>query len=190
MEYKYFTYKIKMFITVLVIFGSLNTAFSQINSNNNIINYISNFINGYFKSNIKFEKYFYIIVGLAAIICAMNRDTWLPFLGETVLPSTFVPLHEHKGDTNIQVNVKPNTKVAYWSALPRTDNIIPTVTNAYGDYSNYGVVMSDDNGDVILSFNKGTSYTVPNGSTINPHVHYREINDDWGMMGPVQTYYL
>jgi ABC-type Fe3+-hydroxamate transport system substrate-binding protein len=69
------------------------------------------------------------------------------------------------------IKTKPNTKVAYWAALPKGDN--PDVITAYGDYSNSGVVMSDANGNAVLQFNKGTGYIVPGGKYIRPHVHYR-----------------
>jgi hypothetical protein len=94
-----------------------------------------------------------------------------------------------EGNTKITINVSPNTKVAYWSAKS-TEKQLPTVEEAYDDYSNSGVVMSDSNGKATIVFNKGSGYIVPNGRFIDKHVHYRELSDEWGMMGPVQTVYL
>ena len=186
MELKYFYYKLKMFIIAFVILGSLNTASSQIKYD--FIKIISNKIKNSLNLSFNFEFYFYILAGIFAVILATNRDTWLPFLGENVLPSIFVPLKNNIGDIIIQVNVTPNTKVAYWSALPNKED--PHVNSAYENYSNSGVVMSDENGAATLTFNKGSGYYLPNGKHLKSHVHYREIGGYYGMMGPIQTYYL
>ena len=50
--------------------------------------------------------------------------------------------------------------------------------------------MSDDNGVAILTLNKGSGYYLPNGRHLESHVHYREIGNDYSMIGPIQTYYL
>jgi len=186
MELKYFYYKLKMFIIAFIILGALNTASSQIKYD--FIKIISDRIKNSLNLCFDLEFYFYILTGIFAVIIAMDRNTWLPFLGETVLPSIFVPLKINNGNTLIKVNVTPNTKVAYWSALPHKQD--PSVISAYGDYSNSGVVMSDKNGVAILTFNKGSGYYIPNGTHLESHVHYREIGEDLGMIGPIQTYYL
>ena len=167
-----------------VILGALNKASSQIKYD--FIKIISDKIKNLL--NVSFEFYFYILTGLFAVIIAIDRNTWLPFLGENVLPSIFVPLKSNNGDMIIKVNVTPNTKVAYWSALPHKQD--PTVKLAYEDYSNSGVVMSDEMGIAILTFNKGSGYYLPNGKHLESHVHYRELDKDWAMIGPIKTYYL
>ena len=131
----------------------------------------------------------YIITGVSIILLTFKKYTWLPFLGETVLPSSIIPVTKNTGDTTISIKVKPNTKIAYWSSLPSTDNKID-VEKAYDNFSNAGVNMSDENGNVTLTFNKGTGYVVPGGRFIKPHVHYRQLNNKFGMIGPVKTIYL
>jgi hypothetical protein len=186
MELKYFYYKLKMFIIAFIILGALNTASSQIKYD--FIKIISDKIKNSLNLCFDLEYYFYILTGIFAVIIAMDRNTWLPFLGESVLPSIFVPLKINNGNKIIKVNVTPNTKVAYWSTLLHQQD--PIVNLAYKDYSNSGVVMSDKNGVAILTFNKGSGYYLPNGKHLNAHVHYREIGEDLGMIGPIQTYYL
>lgn len=185
MEIKYFYYKFKIFIIAFIILSALNTASAQIKYD--FIKMIKN----YFNLQVDLEFYFYILIGIFAIIIALDRNTWLPFLGETVLPSILVPLKKIEGDTVIKVNVTPNTKVAYWAALPNnSNNKDPYVTLAYADYSNSGVVMSDDNGVAILTLNKGSGYYLPSGQHLESHVHYRELGEEFGMIGPIHTYYF
>jgi hypothetical protein len=115
----------------------------------------------------------------------MNRNTWLPFLGKTVFPHALVPNKTiDKASKTIKVNVTPNTKVAYWATLDKGDK--PDVYTAYADYSNSGVVDSDDKGVATLAINEGSGYIVPNGKYIKPHIHYRELHTS-GMTGPVET---
>lgn len=130
----------------------------------------------------------YAVFALSAIYLAFDRTTWLPFLGETVLPGALVPVKTNSGNTMVEVHVRPGAKVAYWSAKPSSET--KQVDSAYDDYSNGGVVMADDKGVATLSFDKGGEYTVPSGKTIMSHVHYREFSDVYGMVGPVQTAFI
>ena len=172
---------------VLVIVGGLNwgtTAFGY-----NLVEMLSSSLNKLVGMNTHIDKIIYVIVALAAITLAINKHSWLPFLGESVLPESLVALKELKGNTIVKVNVKPNTKIAYWSSTKVNEDGIPSVDKAYGNYSNSGVVMSDANGVASLVFNEGTSYKVPSGREIVRHVHYRELGQHYAMMGPVKTHY-
>jgi hypothetical protein len=190
MKIKYFSYKVRMFIVAFVILSVINSAFSQLNLN--FIKKFSDFIRNKSDININFEKIFYLLAGIFTIIIALKRDTWLPFLGENVLPSSLIPLKENKGNILVKVHVKPNTKVAYWAALPKDSKLKedPYVTKAYGDYSNSGVVKSNNKGIAILPIKKSSGYYVPSGKHIQSHIHYREIYDEWGMMGHIKTQYF
>lgn len=176
---KYLDYYIKNIMILLVLLTAINNASSQFNVN---------FIQKIFSFQSNFEKYFYIFVGIIALIIMFNKNTWLPFLGPSVLPHTLVSLKKNNGNTTIKVIVKPNSKVAYWTTTPSL-NMNRNVFMAYEDYSNSGVVQSNENGEALLVINKGTGYNVPTGKYIKPHVHYREITSDLGMMGPVKTVY-
>lgn len=166
-----------MVIVFFVLFGAVNSAFSQLGYD--LISFLP-----------RIYKPFYLIVGVFAIMMALNKNTWLPFLGESVLPSILVQLKKIEGNKTVKVHVKPNVKVAYWATKPTNKKPDPNVRDAYDDYSNSGVVMSDENGIAILTLNKGSGYYVPTGKHIEPHLHYRELTDDFGMMGPVKTYYF
>ncbi len=127
------------------------------------------------------------IAFVAAVYLAMDRTLWLPFLGECAMAPSLIPLKSGQGNTKVSVQVAPNSKVAYWSALPGTE-LVP-VKDAYGKYANAGVVMADAEGKAVLQFDKGTKYSVPGGRVLDSHVHYRVIGDD-GLMGAVKTVYV
>mgnify|MGYP000214837883 FL=1 len=120
-----------------------------------------------------------------------NRTTWLPFLGPCAFPTKgLVPNKVNSiGTKKIIVNVKPNTRVAYWASLPIANNNTPDVEDAYANFSNSGVVTSYNNGVAVLPIAPGSSYIVPFNKQIPKHVHYRELDLEYGMMGELKTIY-
>lgn len=186
-ERKYWRVKMYHLSLALVLVGALNWGTTALGYN--LVEILTNFVNNLLGMNTYLDKVIYLIVAVAAINLARKRDTWLPFLGDSVLPSPLVPLKQFKGDTEVTVKVTPNTKVAYWASSKTEKEGIPLVEEAYNNYANSGVVVSDEKGVAKLSVNKGTSYIVPSGREIPRHVHYRELGQPWGMMGPVKTEY-
>ena len=185
----YLRAKINMVIAAIVIIGALNwgtTAFGY-----NLVEMLNNTINRSLGYQSNFDKIIYIIVALAAVKMMFNRNTWLPFLGFSAFPSqSFVPNKKNSmGDTIIKVNVKPNTRIAYWAALPKQTQDTPYVDDAYGEFENSGVVMSDNNGVAELLILPGSEYTIPSGKVIDRHIHYRELDLPAGMMGRIETVY-
>ena len=168
---------INMILFALVLLGSLN--YLMIAAGYDIMKNIPH----------QYTMIIYIIIGCAAIILAVNRTTWLPFLGKSVLPSTLVPLKQATSYNKIiTVKTKPNSKIAYWaSSVTLSDGKIPDVDTAYDDYSNSGVVMSDENGMAYLPIMEGGKYKVPYNRVIDRHVHYRIIGLEHGMIGKIHT---
>ena len=191
---------VRMVAVVLVLIGGVNwfaVAFGY-----NLVESINRILSGMFRRRLSIDKVIYFIVGLCAIVLAFDRTLWLPFLGESVLPSVLIPMTSDNTSTNtVKVHVTPNTKVAYWSAKPGKESSLPTVNespssslptvkDAYGNFENSGVVMSDAHGVATLAFDKGTPYIVPSGRQIDSHVHYRELSGEYGMIGPVQSVFV
>ena len=180
----YLKTKIHMILLSVVFIGAINWGSTALGYN--LVELLSKTINTSFQTNYPFDKIIYIIVALAAIWLAYKKTTWLPFLGTGIMPSNLVPL-KTPSKTNKKINIKtePNAKVAYWAALAKGDQT--DVIDAYSDYSNSGVIMSDSNGNAILEIYEGTGYTVPSGRIIPRHIHYRIIGLPDGMMGKVET---
>jgi len=181
-------YDIKKNMTLfsLVLIGAVNLGMTAVGYN--LIEILSTYIGNLFGTTFAFYKIVYILIAISAILLATDRDTWLPFLGINVLPSNLVPVNvPTSADKTMEITTTPNTKIAYWSAYNVGDNV--NVYDAYGDYKNSGVVMSDEKGKANLIFKKGSGYTVPSGDKIPKHVHYRTIGDPKGMMGKIETIY-
>jgi uncharacterized membrane protein YuzA (DUF378 family) len=125
------------------------------------------------RNSYNISKVIYIMVGIAAVLLAIRRDTYLPFLGEAVMPnpkSDFTPEGELISK-NIY-NLPPNTKVVYWAAQS-ANKIINNPYDAYGDYSNHGVTTSDNNGNAILKVRAPAQYRVGMKGKLPKHIHYR-----------------
>ncbi len=172
----------------LVLIGSINMGFVAL-FDFDLIKLISSI----FGSNAKIgiHRFIYLLVATSAIVLMLQRDTFLPFLGRTVMPQ---PISEYMptGDL-VSKTIKylpPNVKVIYWASLP-SDNVIENPEDAYGDYSNQGVTTSDGNGTAVLQVKKPSSYKIPSyydplKGTLTPHIHYRYWTTT-GMTSPVHT---
>jgi uncharacterized membrane protein YuzA (DUF378 family) len=134
----------------------------------------------------------YGIVGLAALGIMFNRDTYLPFLGETVLPCTTIPERVPPGATKeLRVPAPAGSKVLYWAAEPAMEGLknIPSWQDAYTKFENAGVATTDSTGIAILKVRDPQAYSVPFKGRIEPHVHFR-ICDGSGMLGRIKTVYV
>lgn len=187
MQEVYTLYTIRMIMTGIVLFGAVH--YGAMVFDLNLAEYLNLVFFRTFRKRGVVDKVIYALFAICAIILAFDRTTWLPFLGDTVLPSAVVPLKTNVGDTTVDVKVAPGAKVVFWAAKPGT-NPETKVEQAYDDYSNSGVVLANDLGVATLTFNKGTEYVVPSGKQLKSHVHYREFNDKIGMVGPVRSVFV
>jgi uncharacterized protein len=134
----------------------------------------------------------YVLVGVAAIAIMFNRDTYLPFLGETVMPCSMFPEKTPPGaTTEVRVSVPPRSKVLYWAAEPATEHLkqLKSWQQAYLKYENAGVVVADDSGEAILKVRKPQPYLVPFRGRLEPHVHFRICGEN-GILGRIKTVFL
>lgn len=135
----------------------------------------------------------YIVVGVAALSIMFNRDTYLPFLGETVMPCGVIPESTPQGaDTEMRVSELPvGAKVLYWAAEPETENMkeLKDWRKAYLKFMNAGVTVVGADGVAVLRVRKPQPYTVPWKGRLEPHVHFRICSSD-GMLGRIKTIYV
>jgi len=133
----------------------------------------------------------YCLVGVSAIAIMFHRDTYLPFLGETVFPCSAIPEQIPEGaDTQVQVKVHPGAKVIYWAAEADNEGMkqVNDWRKAYLKFLNVGVVKADETGVATLMVRNPQPYTVPWMGRLEPHVHFRECGDN-GMVGRIFTVY-
>lgn len=134
----------------------------------------------------------YILVGLSALLIAFNRDTYLPFLGETVMPCQVIGTYIPQGaTTEVQVQVPPGAKVLYWASEPSNEHLkhLNNWDQAYLKYENAGVVVADEKGIAILKVRPPQAYSVPFKGRLEPHVHFR-ICSGTGMLSRIKTVFL
>lgn len=183
---KYTYYQIRKFFLILMFIGVFNYGTQLFKFD--LISVISKYLNfGYNIENLIKGTIF--IVGVYLLI---DGNLITPFLGDAVLPCALLDKEPPKdADITKKIITTPNIKVVYWASLHDKNDKI--VWDAYGDYSNSGVVFSDKNGVAILKVKKPSRYILPNGSKLAPHIHYRicpQYEDKEGMMGPVKTIFL
>jgi uncharacterized membrane protein YuzA (DUF378 family) len=153
-----------------------------------------------------FSRLIYVVIALCALYVGLQRETYLPFLGETVVPCSVLKdqVPEH-ADTAVQLHgLTPGKKVLFWAAErlltqpdslgnwrskadPSTDGLgrIKDWRRAYLEFANAGVTTVDDGGHATLNIRKPQPYTVPIKGRLETHVHWRICGDN-GFLGPVE----
>ena len=122
-----------------------------------------------------------------SLYLGFDRNTWLPFLGEGIVPYTLL----RKGtpsDATIGVKVTTDTNAVmcmYWASSSKSA-VTDDPWTAYAGFANAGVVEVE-NGTALLLLDCPGQYKVPRKSKPLPkHVHYRWIYEN-GMASDVQT---
>lgn len=136
------------------------------------------------------------IVGALAFVLLFERDMYLPFLADAAFPTSLLkPGAATSGDVVITIDkLPPNSKVVYWAAEskdPRGIGMKP-VKEAYGDYTNAGVVLTNNKGTATVSLRCPQPYKVSHlgvfDNELPPHLHYRyELPGTRGMLSEVYT---
>ena len=132
----------------------------------------------------------YILVGISALLLAFNRDTYLPFLGESVFPCSVLSDQTPPGATrSVTVQAEPGAKVVFWASEPADGSGVPTWQGAYHKYLNAGVATADASGKAVLKVREPQPYTVPFKGKLDAHVHFR-ICGPTGFVGRIKTVFL
>lgn len=177
------TLRLRMMAMILLLIGSLNWG-SIAFFNMNFIDIISKSLNIPLLATI-----IYGIVGLIGLLFLFDRDYYLSFLGRTVYPCG--SLKESTPDNAsllVEVVVPKNVNVVYWAAESNNEQPVDNPWEAYRNYSNTGVVKSDNQGIAVLKLRPPTTYNVGNllTKTLPMHIHYRYCTMS-GMLSPVYT---
>jgi len=137
-------------------------------------------------------RIFVIFVIAVAFFLAMKKETFLPFLGLTVLPSPLIVNEKIPAGANlsytIDMNGYPNdTLVVYWAAN-KTDTIVEDPFEAYKNYNNVGV-SKVKNGKAEVRIFCPDQYRVKKVFTqlLERHFHYRIVFKETGFLSPVMT---
>jgi hypothetical protein len=138
-----------------------------------------------------------ILLGAVVLACTLylglHRSTYLPFLGETVVPCSLLKEQEPES-ANYEKHIAVEgvgRKVLYWAAEPDTEHLsqLKDWRKAYLGFQNAGVAIVQADGRATLKVRKPQPYTVPVKGRLEPHIHYRICGEN-GFLGPVQTVFL
>lgn len=135
------------------------------------------------------------IIALSGLYVGFNRDYYLPFLGECVIPIKNINPYpkSEKTQTYKLTGLPSNTKVIYWAAEP-SDMLITDPYKAYGDYKNSGSDITNDNGELEINLDIPGEYTVNKfgiPKVIRRHLHFRyELPKYRGMYSRVMTKFV
>lgn len=134
----------------------------------------------------------YIAVGISALTIMFYRDTYLPFLGETVMPCSVLSEQTPRGaDTEVKIQTHPNAKVIYWASEPDKEHLakLNDWRAAYLNFENIGVTSANGEGSATLRLRKPQPYSVPIRGRLEAHIHYR-ICGEGGFLGRIETLFL
>jgi len=134
----------------------------------------------------------WITLCLSAVCVALsvllgNKTTYLPFLGEAVLPHTVLKEDRQPADATVDVEVKAvngATHVVYWASDVGKD-VAKNPWVAYKSYDNSGVVKVDAQGKATLRLRCPVRYAV-RGKVLPRHVHYRSVFPS-GLVSKIET---
>jgi uncharacterized membrane protein YuzA (DUF378 family) len=122
----------------------------------------------------------YILIGIAALgmlACLFMYGFGAPAsAGSAFFPSTLVVEERIPSDVDAvaKVHTLPFAKVAYWAANspPKPGAVFDNAQDAYGNFTNAGLVIADSNGDAVLRCRTPGAYKV-SGQVLPPHINYR-----------------
>jgi hypothetical protein len=137
-----------------------------------------------------FHRLLALIVLLIVVYLAVHRDTFVPFIGETVFPFILVKENTFTNSNGaisktINVDAPDGTKVAYWASMPDS-KVVPTPQVAYDNYENSGVTTVKK-GQATLTVSCPSQYKIPPfNKKLEKHIHYRIIHTN-GMISEIHT---
>lgn len=133
----------------------------------------------------------YVLMALSVIHLIGKRDSYLPFLGESVIPMSLPEYTPKDGKLHTIINVDDPeaVKVMYWSANP-SSIVFNNHDRAYQNFNNAGIVPVVDKQAKLILTNCPAQYKVPqyglSEQTLPKHIHFRYIRAS-GMASEVFT---
>ena len=178
---QYWKAKSYMIAMVLLVIGGLNWGVKSF-MGKDLVTYVTG-------RNVILANAIFAAVGVAALFIGLHRDSYLPFLGKSLIPCEVLkPLTPENADISTDVVVGPGVKVLYWAAEPANKDLheLNDWQQAYLGYRNAGVAIANASGTVTLKVRKPQPYTVPIRGALSPHIHYRKCMGN-GLIGRVYT---
>lgn len=130
----------------------------------------------------------FVSVGSIALsVLLSDRTTYLPFLGESVIPAPVLKDSREPADATVDVEVTAvsgATHVLYW-ASDVGQGVAKNPWTAYQKYDNSGVAKVDSQGKANLRLRCPSRYAV-RGKVLPRHVHFRSVFPS-GLVSKIET---
>lgn len=176
---------------ILLIVGGLNYGYLLLAGGSAIQHFFGLFMTAYGAATL--TRIVYLFITVAALAIMFRRDTYLPFLGEAVVPVCNILAERIPEGANMEIKVRvaPGARVLYWAAEPTAEELKHIVDwrQAYAKFKNAGVTVADIRGNALLKVRAPQPYTVPMKGQLEPHVHYRVCQQD-GVMSRIETVFV
>lgn len=173
---------LRMIMGGLLILGGLHLG-TQAVFKTNLLERLNDFV------NFDVETMICILIGLSALFLLLDRNFYLPFLGESVVPHSLLVSSTNTGSKKyiLQVDEKDAVKVIYWAANKgeeKDQNQGPE--KAYNGFKNSGITNIVNN-SAILHFDCPQQYRVGLFNKKLPkHLHYRIVYNN-GFISDIKT---
>jgi hypothetical protein len=133
-------------------------------------------------------------MAIVVLYYLFNRDFYLPFLGQTIIPIKNTNIENPDGVLNFKIqNLPSNTNVIYW-ASNSSNEVIRNPIDAYKGYTNSGITKTDSYGNASLQISCPSDYYVKSfgmDKKLSQHIHYRIESDKYpGLFSSVKTHYV
>ena len=177
----YWKHKAYAIAMVLLVIGGINWGIKSM-LGKDLVSYVTG-------RNVLLANGIFAAVGVAALFIGLHRDSYLPFLGQTLVPCSVLKVQTpENADIEAEVVVSPGAKILYWAAEPANNDLkeLNDWKHAYLGYRNAGVAVADESGVAKLKVRKPQPYTVPLKGQLSPHIHYRKCMGE-GLMSRVHT---
>jgi uncharacterized membrane protein YuzA (DUF378 family) len=131
-------------------------------------------------------------IGLAALMFLFDRNYYLSFLGPCVFPIAGQNEDQSSNQISLKLTGLPsNVNVVYWGAK-ESKNAVSGYKEAYGNYTNSGVVTTNNRGEALIKVSCPGQYSIKKFGMLEKqlpkHIHYRyEFPDSRGMFSEVYT---
>ena len=168
---------------VLLLLGAINYSYSKI-FDKDLFSYIT--------SNTTAINIMVVLILGSAIYHSLQRDYYLPFLGQTLIPISDTQLTGELVEITL-TNLPANTRVLFWGAS-ESDKTWDNPLDAYKGYSNSGLAKTDATGTVTVKAKCPSDYKISKfgvfNKKLNKHIHYRyELPRYPGLFSSVKTKY-
>lgn len=136
-------------------------------------------------------KFIALIILICTIYIGTNRNSYLPFLGYSAIPSKLLmnevtPL-DYTQTLVLNVDAEDDSRIIYWGAKHTKEQHLNPIV-AYGDYSNSGIAIVKNN-KATIRFNCPDTYKV-GLIDVKKHIHYRIVKPNSAIISPVYTKFI